>query len=39
MKRFLEEEKMEGEEESVLPSVGEERMEERKYLEERGGIV
>ena len=26
MKRFLEEEKMEGEKESILPSVGEKRM-------------
>ena len=35
MKRFLEEEREEGEKGSVLPSVGEERIGERTHKEKR----
>ena len=35
MRRFLEEERMEGQKESVLPSVRKKRMGKRKHLEKR----
>ena len=35
IKRFLEEGRMEGEKKSVLPSIGEEQIGERKHLEKR----